>query len=233
MSISPASIRATSSASIPAGVIPYGVPVSINASHSGSASRRVQPDLEAEVAGVAGAGDGDREDPRSFAAVILKYFKSVKSVSVSRWRISREAGPCKRKGRGGFGDVVDGDFESDGVGFQPAQVRVGRGHAEHVLVEAGDRAVVEHFPGGVAPRRVEHLPHLRAARRRASPRDRADARRPCPAPGTCTAARRRAARPRSGWRGTRARARARTSWQRRSRPSAATRGSGTSAAVRA
>ena len=60
ISSSPASTRATSSASMPAGLMSNGAPASISASHTCTASRAGHPDLVAEIAGVAGARDVDR-----------------------------------------------------------------------------------------------------------------------------------------------------------------------------
>ena len=52
-------MRAISSAQIPAGTMPYGVPTSMSASHTATRVGRIDPDLVAEIASVAGARDRD------------------------------------------------------------------------------------------------------------------------------------------------------------------------------
>ena len=53
--------------------------------------------------------------------------------------------------------VLHSGVETDRVVLEPAQVGLGRRHAELALAEARDGAVVQHLAGGVAPGRVPNL----------------------------------------------------------------------------
>ena len=141
---------------MPAGVMPYGVPASISASQTGTRALGVDPDLVAEVAGVAGARDRDRDvaDGRVYEAEVLER-REIRRRQLLEDRARQRA--LQRERAGALGDVLDRDVEPDGVHRQPAEVRLGAREAERVLVEPADGAVVDDLAVRVAPRRVEHL----------------------------------------------------------------------------
>ena len=151
-------MRATSSASMPAGRMPYGRPTSMSASHSSTARSAVDPQLVAQVAGVAGPGhlDGDAADGGGPFAEVAKV-----GPVLAGGVLEDVAGPrALQRDRGGrLGDVLDRDVEPAGVhagttgagGRRPSTGSV-------VVVEPGDRAVVDDLALLVAPARVPDLP---------------------------------------------------------------------------
>ena len=171
--------------------------------------------------------------PRSFAAVMRKYL-SARGPRRRAARGSRaSSAPAARAPRSSPRRPRSSTSRPSALSWSQRRFGSAEVMRKVVLVEPRDGAVVEHLAGAVAPGRVEHLADLRTrdvARHDAVEQARRVLAR---APGTCRAARCRAAPPRSGSRGTRARGRARTSSRRRTRPSAARRGSRTAAAVRA
>ncbi len=120
---------------------------------------RIHPDFEAEIAGVAGARDADRNvaDAGVRQAKILELVERLCAAAVEHrarlWTLQAQ-------GRHPVGDFGDFHVEPDRVHREPAQRRFGRGHAKAVLVQLGDRAVVKHLPVVVAPAGVVDLAHL-------------------------------------------------------------------------
>ncbi len=51
------------------------------------------------------------------------------------------------------------NIHAGGVLCKPPQTRIGSGPAISILLETGNRAVVNHFPTLITPRRIDHLAH--------------------------------------------------------------------------
>ena len=136
--------------------MPKSLPRSMQRIPDGQGIRRVQPDLVAEVAGVAGARDGHRlagEHVRCHAEELDAVHRRLAAAIQHRARLrslQRERGHL-------LGALGDGHVHADRVHVQPAQRRFGGGEAEAVLVEARHRAVVEQLAFVVAPAGVVHL----------------------------------------------------------------------------
>ena len=106
MSSRPASTRATSSASMPAGLMSNGLPPSISASHTRSGVAGGHPDLVAEIAGVAGAGDVDA-DAGDRAARDAEVLQPVDVGLRDRAQQPRGRRPLQRERRDLLRDVLD------------------------------------------------------------------------------------------------------------------------------
>ena len=118
----------------------------------------VHPDLEAEVAGVAGARDRHRVAGQRVLhqAEVLERVERLRAAAVED-RARLRALQAQRRDL--VGDLGDLDVQAHRVHRQPAQRRLGRGHAEALLGQARDGAVVEHLALVVAPAGVVDLPH--------------------------------------------------------------------------
>ena len=115
------------------------------------------PQLVAQVAGVAGPADVDRDaaDRRRRAA---GSSAGPRTTRRSRPRgPARDSGPWRASAAVALGGLLDRHVEPGRVLAQPAQLRVGGGPAEPLVVQAVDRAVVDDLAVLVAPRRVEDL----------------------------------------------------------------------------
>ena len=125
--IRPASMRAMSSAQMPAGVdaVVARRPRSARPRPATACSRR-HPDLVAEVAGVAGARDrrpARRAMRRSHDAEVLERRRVDARRRCSR--IARDSGPCSASAPSDSETSSIVDLEPDRVLMQPAQVRLG------------------------------------------------------------------------------------------------------------
>ncbi len=151
-------MRAMSSAQMPAGVMPYEAPTSMSASHTVDRLSASNPDLVAEVAGVAGARDGDGtiaqrgvDEPEVLERVDVGGRKLLRG-----WRAT--AGPGAR-GRPCSPRRPRFDVHALRVQREPADVGLGARQSERAGVETADGAVVDDLAVYVAPGRVEHLAH--------------------------------------------------------------------------
>ena len=117
----------------------------------------VGPEFEAEIAGVAGARDADRDA----AQVDARHAEVLERRRAERLEYRPGGWALQRKGGDTVRDVADVDLQADGVVLQPAQVGFGGRHAEELLVEASDGAIVDHLAGVIAPGRIEHLADTR------------------------------------------------------------------------
>ena len=116
----------------------------------------IEPDFEAKVAGVSRARDLDRDAAQAGArhAEVLERRRAERLQDGPGGRaLQRERGNALR-------NIGDLHLESCGVVLEPAQIRLGRGHAEAVLIQARHGAVVDHLAGVIAPGRVKHLASL-------------------------------------------------------------------------
>ena len=164
---SPASMRATSSASSPVGRRPNaGRPLMMRVPH-GAGVVAIDPDLVAEIAGVAGARDLDRPagDARRWSRGSTSGRRCPRRRR--RCRSAADVGPCSASAatRSEMSSTVTS--RPAACCADPAQVRLRRGPAEPMLLQPRHRAVVEHAAVLVAPRRVDHLARLQLASRRA------------------------------------------------------------------
>ena len=86
-------MRAMSSAQMPAGVMPYGVPRVDQRVPHGDGALGGNPDLVAEVAGVAGARDRDGNVARAWSWTSRKYLSAARSLCDACSRMPRDNGP--------------------------------------------------------------------------------------------------------------------------------------------
>ena len=149
--MSPASSRTTSSASIPAGRIPYAAPGRHQGVPDLDRALGRDPQLVAEVAGVAGPRhvDGDLADLRRPAPEVAKVVERLAGRGLEDVARERALEGERRRRLGLLGDR---HVEAGAVLAQPAELRVGRGPAVEPLVESMDRAVVDDLAVLVAPR---------------------------------------------------------------------------------
>ncbi len=116
----------------------------------------IHPDLEAQVAGVAGA----RNFHRDVAQSGLRKVEILELRRAKRLQDRPGHGPLQRQRGDRIRYISDLDVHAGGVVFEPAQVRLRRGHAEDVVAKTRDGTVVDHLAGVIAPWRVEHLTNL-------------------------------------------------------------------------
>ena len=117
------------------------------------------PDLVAEVAGVAGTRDvhGHAGD---FAAGDAKIFQ-VGDVGFGDFLEQRARGRALQgQRRHPLGDIFDIHRHAQGVLAKPAQAGVGGGPAIKIFRQAGDGAIVNHLALLIAPAAVDHLADL-------------------------------------------------------------------------
>ena len=89
--------------------------------------------------------------------VARKYFSVDRSASHTSRQQPRRRRPLQRQRGDALGNVLDADVQARCVLGEPAQVRIGRGPAEHLIGHARHRPVVDHLAVFIAPRRVEDL----------------------------------------------------------------------------
>ena len=111
------------------------------------------PQLIAEVAGVAGPADvdGRARDGRRAAPEVAQVGEGL---ARRRLEDGPAARPLERDGGEALADVLDLDVEPARVHRQPAVLGIRRGPAEAILGQAMDGAVVDDLAVLVAPRRV-------------------------------------------------------------------------------
>jgi len=114
------------------------------------------PDFEAEVAGVAGAGDV-HGNAGYFGVGDAKVLQ-IRDAGVS-YGFKEAAGGGALHGQRGhvFGGVDDFYVETEGVLLEPAETRVGGSPAIVIFAETGDGAVVDDVALGIAPTAVDDL----------------------------------------------------------------------------
>jgi hypothetical protein len=116
----------------------------------------IDPQLVAQVARVAGAADVD-----GYPADLPGSPAVVGEVRPIRFGGGLQDGARQGTLQGKGGDaltvLVDGDVQATGVHAQPAELRVGGGPAEGVIVQPCHRAVVHDLAVLVAPGRVDDL----------------------------------------------------------------------------
>ena len=168
MSSSPASMRATSSASMPAGLMSNGLPCVHQRIPDAHRVLRRHPDLIAEIARVAGSRDVDRH-ARDRAAASRGSTSSMSMFALGR-RAQQAGGrrTLQRKRRDLFRDVFD---RRRRVRRRSAETTAGSGPPRSSGTRCSpSRATVPSSitrPVLVAPRRVEDLPDRHLRRRRA------------------------------------------------------------------
>jgi hypothetical protein len=119
----------------------------------------VDPQLIAEVAGVARARDVDRDLPATGPdrrGATPEVAQVVEGLARGRLEDRPRVRALERDRGRPLGDVVDRDVEAGGVHPQPAELRIRRGPAERAVIEGVDGPVVDHLAVLVAPRRVDH-----------------------------------------------------------------------------
>ncbi len=149
-------MRATSSASMPAGRRSKRAPAAMSASHTRVASVPRHPDFVAEIARVAGARDVDRNagDASARDSEILQRLH-VGLGHLAQQRSRRRT--LHRERRDGLRHVFDRHVESDGILHEPSQARIGGGPAIALLPQPRHRPVIDDFALLVAPGRVDDL----------------------------------------------------------------------------
>ena len=148
----PASSRTTSSAIIPAGRMPYGLPAADQRVPDVDRAIGRDPQLVAEIAGVAGPADVDRRSRRSSPAGAGSSAGRRTTRPAAASRTARLHGPWRATAASVslMSSIVD--VEPGRVHRQPAVLRVGRRPAEAVRGQPMDRAVVDDLAVLVAPR---------------------------------------------------------------------------------
>ena len=156
-------MRAMYSAVIPNGTTPWPRLAAQIASHTVSASPAGHPDLVAEVAGVAGPRDVDRD-----LADLRRGHAEVRQLGDDRGRgrasSSRERGPWTASTAQSSRDVLDPDVEPADELLEVGQVRLGRGEHELVGPVAQDHPVLDDEAAVVAPDRVLGVTRRRSVR---------------------------------------------------------------------
>ncbi len=146
----PASMRATSSACVPIGRMPWFAPLSNSASHSVERARRVDPQLVAEIAGEAGArhhqfAAGERE------VADVEGLQILDARAADRLQHGA-AGRALQRQRGDVVRVLDDlDVETEGRARQPVELALLRAQPVVALAQVKDRAVVDDLAVVVAP----------------------------------------------------------------------------------
>ena len=141
----PASIRATSSASMPAGCRSNGWPPPTSARPRPRARRSPASRFRSRDRRCSRFAKCRPARRRSCRSWTRKYFSVSMSALGDGAQQPRRGRPLQRQRRDLLGDVVDLDVEPGGVLGEPAQVRIGRGPSVRLLRQPRHRPVVDHL----------------------------------------------------------------------------------------
>jgi len=119
----------------------------------------LEPEFEAQVTGVAGAGETDRDAADGTAGGVEEP-QPVHIGLDRRLQDLARGRPLHGERRHGVGNILDGDGKPGGVLVQPPQIGLRGGEPEFVFGQAGQRAVVQYLAPFLAPGGVNHSPHL-------------------------------------------------------------------------
>ena len=159
MSSSPASTRATSSASMPAACRSNCLPFSASASQNFNSIIPWHPDFVSQIAGVAGAGDVDG-NAGNFAAGDAEIFQ-IRDIGFGDGLQQLGRRGSLQSERGDFlGNILDLNIHVQAVLAEPAQAGIGGGPAIDVFFETRNGAVVDDLALFIAPAAINDLAHF-------------------------------------------------------------------------
>ena len=164
----PASMRAISRAMMPAG----SQPQSLAGFHQQVPQRfgvlRGDPQLVSQVAGIAGAGDRERDAAGVPLRQTVILQVGEEHAAEDLLQDAPRVRTLQRQGCQVIRHVAHLHIQAVAAILEPGQVGLGGGDAKYLLRQARHRTIIDHLTVVVAPGRIHHLTDGAARRRRAS-----------------------------------------------------------------